>query len=394
MLEALRQSQTSPHYPVPSRPAPAVAAHTASIQWVEPDKSFLRLSLRNLLLTIATLGIYHFWGAAESRRRLYAAIRINGAPLSYAANGRDAFIAFASALLLIASITGIALLASPADVISALAPSQAFAATATPAAPASPVTTWLSGDYRYLRLSLTLPLLFLLGSIAYRSHRSYLARLAWSGKSFTLAGNPWHYAWTNFWTAFTVPLTLGWAAPWRAMKLQRLKTEHTHIGTEQLRYSGELRPRYKAFASFWAGGIAAYVATNFTLGLVIGDPIISALEQLSLAPLAQPGVAQKGILIIAMGLLPLSLLAAAYRADILSRDVSAIRIGATTLALDLPRWQFARLATGGRILKIASLGALAPVVDARLARFVLTRVTMDAPPETSSSENLEISKAA
>ena len=130
-------------------------------------------------------------------------------------------------------------------------------------------------------MSLTLPLLFLLGSIAYRSHRSYLARLAWSGKSFTLAGNPWHYAWTNFWTACAVPLTLGWAAPWRAMKLQRLETEHTHIGTERLRYSGELRPRYKAFASFWARSIAAYVATDFTLGLVVGGPIISALEQLS-----------------------------------------------------------------------------------------------------------------
>ena len=136
----------------------------------------------------------------------------------------------------------------------------------------------------------------------------------------------------------------------------------------------------------WLGGIAIYVATNVALGIIIGDEIIIAIERLSLSPLAQPGVAQKGGLIVAMGLIPLSLLTAAYRADTLSRDVSAIRIGATALALDLPRWQFARLVTGARLIKVASLGTLAPVADARIARFVMTRVTMDAPPSLPPDE--------
>lgn len=403
MLQATRalsadlSSQPIPQSPTPSRPAPSTPASTSALAWAEPEESFLRLSLRNLALTIATLGIYHFWGAAEARRRLYSSIRINGAPLSFAASGRDGFIGFASTLLVAAIMTAggaLAVLAlnHPGGIAGVLSLNAALAAAAVPdlgPVAASPGTL-LSGEYRYLRMTFTLPLLFLLGSVAYRRHRDHLAKIDLTGQRFRLGGNPWRYAWTHFWTALTVPLTLGWTAPWRAMVLQRLKTENTHLGTERLTYTGLLAPRYKPFAALWVGGILVYLAATFGLGLVIGDEILLAVEQMSLAPLARPGIAQKGLLVVAMGLLPFSMLAAAYRAETLSRDVSAIRAGAATLALDLPRWQFAAVVTSGRLMKLASLGTLAPVADARLVRFVLMRVRMDGTPRIAPSEGYEV----
>ena len=56
-----------------------VAATTSGrVAFVQPAESFLRLALRNLLLTLATGGIYYFWGRVEARKRLMSALRVDG----------------------------------------------------------------------------------------------------------------------------------------------------------------------------------------------------------------------------------------------------------------------------------------------------------------------------
>lgn len=103
-------------FETPAAPPEAAAAAVApatpetdgapTITWVEPGEGFLHLSLRNLALTIATGGAYHFWGRAEARQRIYAAVHIDGKPLAYTGTGREGFIGFLIALAVVALVIG------------------------------------------------------------------------------------------------------------------------------------------------------------------------------------------------------------------------------------------------------------------------------------------------
>ena len=88
-------------------------------------------------------------------------------------------------------------------------------------------------SFRIQRLAITLPLIFLLGSVVYRKRKQILRRTWWRGQHFDLDGQPYAYALQHFWTAFLVPLTLGWAGPWRASKLERRKINEMHIGGQR-----------------------------------------------------------------------------------------------------------------------------------------------------------------
>lgn len=67
---------------------------------LEP-KRFLGLSLRNGLLNIVTLTLYRFWGKTEVRRRVWHGVRLNGDAFEYTGRGKELFIGFLLALLVL-----------------------------------------------------------------------------------------------------------------------------------------------------------------------------------------------------------------------------------------------------------------------------------------------------
>ena len=335
---------------------------SSGITWIEPDESFLQLTLRHIALILATCGLYLFWARAEARRKLHRCIHVGGRPLDYTGTGHEAFISF-----VIAALTAIVMM-------------QAFFFFVKPALLAGGDASgggFIGNTFRWQRLSISLPLVFLLGSVAYRKRQHILRRTWWAGQRFDLSGQAWGYAWTHFWTAFLVPLTLGWAAPWRAHALEKRKTQETRHGTRMLGAVHSVKSLYATFAVFWFGGITIYLATVFTLGLTIGHEIIAATDTLSLTPLLGPGVATKGVMIAMAGVLPLALLATAYQGAWLEHQVSGIVFQDARLKLRLPKLAFVGFCIENAVLKVGTLGLLAPVADARMARFLIAHLSVE-----------------
>src|SRR5262249_47732973 len=101
-------SNDGPILPMPAAPS---AAHSRgeplTLAWSQPPR-LIGLSIKNFLLRIITLGIYHFWGKTEVRRRIWAAVRLNGEPLQYTGNGMELLIGFLVVLAIIALPTFVA----------------------------------------------------------------------------------------------------------------------------------------------------------------------------------------------------------------------------------------------------------------------------------------------
>ena len=348
------------------RPSNAVTVdHQSSsaplITFVEPAESFLSLSIRNFGLTLATLGFYSFWARAEARRQLHRSIRIGGQPLDYTGTGREAFVAF-----LIGMLTTVIM-------VSAF---LFFFLNSGGSGGASEARAALS-SFRIQRLAITLPLIFLLGSVVYRKRKQILRRTWWRGQHFDLDGQPYAYALQHFWTAFLVPLTLGWAGPWRASKLEQRKINEMHIGGQRFQAAASVAPLYKAFAALWFGGGAIYVVTMVLLGVTIGDQVIQAIERLSYVPLLAPAIMKTGLWVLAVGLAPVVGFILYYRAAWIEHQISNLVFDDARLHLKLPKVRFAAMMLWNGFVKIISFGAFQPVTDAAMVRFIIARITTE-----------------
>lgn len=332
------------------------------IAWVEPTEPFWQLALKNFGLTLATLGVYHFWGRAEARRKVMNAIRVNGRPLDYTGTGREAFLSFLVGAIVAVVVVGIVL---------------------TLFHQATSGGTNIDGirEFRWQRLLISVPMLFLLGSVVYRK-RQHTLRRTWIGSQrFDLSGHAWAYAWQHFWSAFLVPLTFGWAAPWRASRLETRKIDEMHYGGAHFRSARNLRPLYGAFAVLWFGGGVVYVGTLVVLSRCIGPEILAALGGVTLQPLLKPDVLRQGALVLGVGLMPFVLLILIYRKVWLEHLISGIRFGQSSLRLAVPTASYVWLVATNLLMTVATLGALAPVAEARYVRFLLDHLEVSGPFE-------------
>lgn len=346
------------------RPAAGVRdAHVSTgdaerlITFVEPAESFLSLSIRNFGLTLATLGFYSFWARAEARKQLHRALRINGQPLDYTGTGREAFVAFLMGVCTTAIIVSL------------------FVYFFVKSGGSGGQLRSSISEFRYQRLLITLPMLFLLGSVAYRKRKEILRRTWWRGQHFDLDGQPWAYAFQHFWTAFLVPLSLGWAGPWRASWLERRKINDMCLGAQRFQPVGGVNTLYRAFAALWFGGGTIYVATMVLIGLTIGDEVLTAVARQSFAPLMHAHTLATGAYVLAIGLTPVIGFILYYRAAWIEHQIANLVFDGQRLDLKLPKWRFAALMLWNSFVKLISFGAFAPVADAALVRFIVARIT-------------------
>src|SRR5262249_60228612 len=84
----------------PGAAATGAGGEPLALTWKE-QPGLIGLSFVNFVLRILTLGIYHFWGKTEVRRRIWSAVRLNGEPLEYTGTGKELFLGFLVVLFLI-----------------------------------------------------------------------------------------------------------------------------------------------------------------------------------------------------------------------------------------------------------------------------------------------------
>lgn len=218
---------------------------TLSIAWAFPN-GLVGLSILNMVLRVATLGIYHFWATTEVRRRIWASIRIDDEPLLYTGRGIELFVGFLIAVFAVFL-------------------------------PASLLISWLSlsfGPRHQVTTGAVFALYgcfaFLFGYAIYRAQRYRLARTRWRGIRCALEGNGLDYAWTFLWTTILLLFTLGWLHPWRATRLQSMITNRARFGDRQLIFSARSGPLYGPFAVAWIGAGSAYLGfITFVVALAV-----------------------------------------------------------------------------------------------------------------------------
>lgn len=229
------------------------------------------LGFWNGLLMLLTLGLYSFWGKTEVRRRLWSFIRLNDEPLEYTGRGKELFLGFLIALIVVVlpiTVLGMAVALYFPNNRTAIALYQA---------------------------TIYLVFFLLIGNAIYRAWRYRMSRTRWRGIRTALIGSPTSYGWLYFWT-IALPfgmialaagllawligpevggvimisgLLLGsWILPWRANKLQKRLTTDMRFGDRPLTFDGTSGPLYKAYTFAWLGSVVIIFAALVAIAAI------------------------------------------------------------------------------------------------------------------------------
>jgi uncharacterized membrane protein YjgN (DUF898 family) len=328
-------------------------AEPLALTW-KRQPGLIKLSLINYVLRVLTLGIHHFWGKTEVRRRIWSSVRLNGEPLQYTGTGKELFIGF---LVVIAAVV------LPVTLISV--------ALVFVLGPQSP---WLG----LFQILLYVALFFLLGIGIHRALRYRLARTRWRGIRGGLEGSSLHYAWTHFWTALLIPLTLGWIMPWRTTKLQSRLTNGMRFGNRPFLFAARSGPLYGRFAVLWIGSILLL----FVLGAIIGG--MAYLEFANNPELARPGqppqlspwVMVASVVGVIAFYLILGVMAAWYQASTINHFAAHTFYEGAKFRGNATAWSLIWLVISNMLIVTFTLGLLAPVAQARAARYMVERLSI------------------
>ena len=210
------------------------------------------IALKGSVLMLATLGLYRFWYLTDLRRHYWGETESAGATLEYAGTGRELFIGFLVALIVVLPL-------NVALFIAALS---------------TGLITEIWGVGAFLVLGF-------LGQYAlFRARRYRLTRTVFRGLRFHQTGSAWGYAVrASLWWA-AILATLGLAYPFARASLERYKLGHTWFGDLQARFEGRGRTFFARGIWLWLAGAGPLVAALAFLAATVTWPeLASALER-------------------------------------------------------------------------------------------------------------------
>lgn len=305
--------------------------------------SFIGLSLKNALLNIVTLTLYRFWAKTEVRKRLWSKITLNGEPFEYTGKGKELFIGFLLALL----ILGVPYLA----LILAI--------------------QFLHPLFALLIFPLYIGLFVLIGSAIFLAFRYMASRTNWRGVRFQLKGSPANFGWAYLGYSLLTGITLGWFAPAMSMRLAEKLWGGLSFGDQKLRWVRSTKEGlYGPFAIAWVVGVVGYgVLLAFMM------PMIMASSASSTPPGPEVILKIYGYALIYAVVLMIA--SAAYHAAVLRTIAASIRLGDARFTLKAKAGELIVLTLTNILLLIVTLGFLTPVVGARTAKFLVSRLSSE-----------------
>ena len=200
--------------PEPEQEAPPLdAAARNRLAYDGARGDLAKIAMTNAIATLATLGIYRFWGKARMRRYLWGRIDFLGDRVEYTGTGGELLLGFAIALVVLALLVGSALGVQTA-----------------------------SGDhhpiYWIVESVYLLVLIFLAYVAEYRARRYRLSRTEWRSIRFAQDGSSVRYALLALGWGIVVVLSLGTAYAVYRTRLQRYRTVHTSFGDRRFSFDG------------------------------------------------------------------------------------------------------------------------------------------------------------
>ncbi|HEY1246132.1 MAG TPA: YjgN family protein [Hyphomicrobiaceae bacterium] len=329
-------------------------AEPLALTWKQ-QSGLIGLSIVNFILRLLTLGIYHFWGKTEVRRRIWSAIRLNGEPLEYTGTGMELFLGFLVVLFCFfvpLLVVGFALVYAYGQ---------------------------QSGVVQAYYVLAYVTFFFLIGAAIHRALRYRLARTRWRGIRGGLEGSSVRFAWTYFWTALLVPFTLGWIMPWRATKLQGLLSNDMRFGNRPFRFLARSGPLYGRFAVAWVGTILLFVAAS--AGVAASMYLVGFDPQPAAVPGRPPSINPKAVAAIVPVMLVFYLLfgliVAWYQAGAFNHFAAQTSYEGATFKGNLTTWSMIWLVISNLLIVSLTFGLLAPVAQARAVRYVVERLSIE-----------------
>lgn len=308
------------------------------IGWQEP-LGVIGLSFKIFFLRLITLGIYHFWGKTRVRRVLWQSVQLNGQPFEYTGTGKELFLGFLIAIVLV--FTPLILIIAGA--------------------------AFLLGQNNPLTIVVFIAVyvffFYLIGVAIYRARRYRLSRTRWRGIRGTMTGSPWAFAWTHFWTALMIPLSLGWAFPWRRVKLNRILTEQTRFGDRNFEFTGTTRPLYKPFAVLWIGSVIFYGAIG---GLGAYASSVGGASASSLALLIIP--------LVFLFIIGFALASIWYAVREMNYFTACTRFDHVRFSLNATMGSLIGLTLMNLLILFISFGIAMPVIQVRVVRYFISRL--------------------
>ena len=319
--------------------------------WHDAQGGLFKLSLFNFILRILTLGIYHFWGKTEVRKRIWSSMRLQGEPFEYTGTGWEMFRGFVIVFFLI--LLPLALFSFAIQLFVTSKSMQGF-----------------------LMLVMYALIFTLIGMGTYRAQRYRLSRTRWRGIRASLQdGRSFKYAMIYIGTALLIPITAGWIIPWRETVLQGFITNGTSFGNRPLRFTADAGPLYRRYWAVWLAGITAYIGGFGFFFYLFWDKFKAA--QLGIPVKFSPFETAQIIAIIAAAFLFYVLIRAWYSAGLINYFARHTWYGRARFKGRATAFSLMWLTFTNFLLTLLSLGALAPVAQARFMRYYVSRLEID-----------------
>ena len=303
--------------------------------------AFIGLSLKNGLLNIITLTLYRFWGKTEVRRRVWSHITLNNEPFEYTGKGGELVRGFLIALL----VLGVPYLA----LILAI--------------------QFVSPMFTLLMLPLYIAIIVLIGAAIFMTYRYMASRTVWRGVRFQLQGSASKFGWSYLGYTLLVMITLGWYAPAMSMRIAEKLWGGMSYGDQKLRWERSRKEGlYGPFALAWVAGIAGY-------GVLIAAimPAVMSSMQSGTEPGATLFVKIYGYALLYT--LFLVVATAPYHAAVMRTIAGSIRLGDAKFGIDIKAAPLIGLTLTNVLIMLLTLGFLTPVVMARTAKFMISRLS-------------------
>lgn len=319
---------------------------------LEPGR-FLGLSLKNGLLNLITLTLYRFWGKTEVRQRVWKGVRLNDEAFEYTGRGVELFIGFILALV----VLGLPFLAI------------VFAVQ-------------FVGEWVVIVAYIPMYVFFgwLWGFGTYTAFRYMASRTTWRGVRFQLKGSAANYGLYFIFAGFLSGITMGWFWPTAERALAEKIWDEVRFGDRRLRFRmgrAQNEGVYGPFAIGWVGSLVGYFVLIFVFMAVAMTS--GMFEQTGSGAPPETGVAF--ILITYAVLLLLApfalLLWSPYHAAMMRSVAAGVSVDGATFRLNvkaLPLWW---LTVTNLFMLLITLGFLMPWVQARTARFLVSRLTSE-----------------
>ena len=209
----------------PIHPAPGTEV-TERLEYDGSGTDLAVIAATNAIATLATLGVYRFWGKTRVRRYLWSRIGWRGDQGEYSGTGMELLRGFLVVLPVLALLFGsniwIQMVSSVGDPV-----------------------------YWILKFATILVFLFLFFLATYLARRYRLSRTEWRGIRFAQDGSSIRYAFLVLGWSVVVVLSLGTAYAVLRTRLQHYRTTHTSFGNRRFRFEARASELLKTWLLAW-----------------------------------------------------------------------------------------------------------------------------------------------